>query len=190
MLSAISVIIMSLKENLLADLERSFFYAGQPDRVPTLGGVFKRVLNLHFLPVVIFRLAHSCHKKGWKPLANLFSLLNFLLFGIEIGQHCEISGGLFLPHTVGTVIGAWSIGKNAVIYQGVTLGTKSFETGYNKELRPLLGDNVTIGAGAKILGNITIGDNVTVGANAVVTRSMKSNVLVMGVPARIVKELT
>jgi serine O-acetyltransferase len=180
---------MSLKENLLADLERHFFYTGQPEKIPTIIGIVKKALNLRFLPVLLCRLAHSSYKRGWKPLASLFSLLNFVVFGIEIGQHCEIGGGLYLPHTVGTVIGAWSIGKNAVIFQGVTLGAKSIDAGYNSKNRPMVGDNVTIGAGAKVLGGILIGNNVTVGANAVVTKSLGSNVVAGGVPAKVIRYL-
>ncbi len=180
---------MSLKENLLADLERHFFYTGQPDRKTTIIGVVRKSLNLRFLPVLLCRLAHNCYKRGWKPLANLFSLLNFVVFGIEIAQHCEIGGGLYLPHTVGTVIGAWSIGKNAVIFQGVTLGAKSIDIGYSAENRPLVGDNVTIGSGAKLLGGILIGNNVTVGANAVVTKSLANNVIAAGIPAKVIQYL-
>jgi serine O-acetyltransferase len=180
---------MSLKECLLADLERQFFYDGQPDRLPTVSGVWKRALNPRFLPVVLFRLAHSCYVRGWGAMAKTLSLVNFVLFGIEIAQRCEIGGGLFLPHTVGTVIGARSIGKNAVIFQGVTLGAKSIDIGYNEHSRPLLGNNVTVGSGAKVLGGISIGDNVTVGANAVVTKSLESNVVAAGIPAQVIRKL-
>jgi serine O-acetyltransferase len=178
---------MNLKECLLADLERQFYYEGQSDLTPTVYGVLKQSLNPRFLPVVLFRLAHGCYSRGWGILAKLLSLVNFLLFGIEIAQRCEIGGGLFLPHTVGTVIGARSIGKNAVIFQGVTLGAKSIDIGYSEGSRPLLGDNVTIGAGAKVLGGVSIGDNVVVGANAVVTKSLENNVVAVGVPAQVIR---
>jgi serine O-acetyltransferase len=177
---------MSLKECLLADLERQFYYDGQSNQVPTVAGVWKRSLSPRFLPVVLFRLAHGCYGRGWRVLAKVLSLVSFLLFGIA--QRCEIGGGLFLPHTVGTVIGARSIGKNAVFFQGVTLGAKSINIGYKKENRPLLGNNVTIGAGAKVLGGV-IGDNVIVGANAVVTKSLESNVVVVGIPAELIRRL-
>jgi serine O-acetyltransferase len=180
---------MTLKECLLADLERQFFYDGQPDRVPTIVGVWKRALNPRFLPVVLFRLAHGCYCRGWGVPSKILSLMNFVLFGVEIAQRCEIGGGLFLPHTVGTVIGARSIGKNAVIFQGVTLGAKSIDIGYDPESRPLLGDDVTIGSGAKVLGGVLIGNNVTVGANAVVTKSLESNVVAAGIPAKVIRHL-
>jgi serine O-acetyltransferase len=179
---------MSLKEVLLADLERQFFYDGQPEKMPTLFGVVKRLNNPHFLPVVLFRLAHNCYCRNMGGLSKVLTLMNFLLFGIEIAQRCKIGGGLFLPHTMGTVIGAWSIGKNAVIFQGVTLGAKTIDIGFNQESRPILGDNVVIGSGAKVLGNVTIGDGTTVGANAVVTKSLGSNVLAVGIPAKVIRE--
>jgi serine O-acetyltransferase len=180
---------MSLKECLLADLERQFFYDSQPERVPTVVEICKRALNPRFLPVLLFRLSHSCYQQGWGALAKSLSLINFILFGIEIAQRCEIGGGLFLPHTMGTVIGARAIGKNAVIFQGVTLGAKSINIDYDKDSRPLLGDNVTVGSGAKVLGGISIGDNVIVGANAVVTKSLESNVLAVGIPAKVVRKI-
>jgi serine O-acetyltransferase len=179
---------MSLKEFLLADLERQFFYDGQPDRLPTLIGVIKRSVNPRFLPVVLFRLAHACYCKNMRGFAKVISLINFVLFGIEIAQRCEIGGGLYLPHTMGTVIGARAIGKNAVIFQGVTLGAKSIDIGYNEDQRPLLRDNVTIGSGAKVLGGLTIGNNVIIGANAVVTKSLKDNVVAVGIPAKIIRD--
>jgi serine O-acetyltransferase len=182
-------LVMSLKECLLADLERQFFYDGQPNRVPTVLGVFRRALHPRFLPVLLFRLAHSCYNRQWGALAKVLSLTNFVLFGIEIAQRCEIGGGLFLPHTVGTVIGAKLIGKNAVIFQGVTLGAKSVDIGYDEASRPSLGDNVVIGSGAKVLGGISIGDNVTVGANAVVTKSLEDRVVAVGIPATVVRRI-
>jgi serine O-acetyltransferase len=180
--------LMSLKEYLLADLERQFFYHGQPERLPTILGIWKRSLHPRFFPVVLFRLAHSCHCHGWGAMAKVLSLVNFVLFGIEIAVGCKIGGGLFLPHTVGTVIGARSIGKNAVIFSGVTLGSKVIDIGYHLDTRPMLGDNVMVGSGAKVLGWLEIGDNVTVGANAVVTKSIESNVLVVGIPAKILQQ--
>jgi len=83
-----------------------------------------------------------------------------------------------------SVIGAWRIGSNVTILQGVTLGAKRMDLGFDVRLRPEVGDNVVLGAGAKILGGIRIGDNVTVGANAVVVDSVEANCTVVGIPAR------
>jgi serine O-acetyltransferase len=120
-------------------------------------------------------------------LANLFAYLNILLFGIEISPKCDIGAGIFFPHTSGTVIGASKIGENAIIFQGVTLGAKELDMGFDTTLRPELGDGVTIGAGAKILGSVRIGHNVVVGANSVVLESVSANSTVAGVPARVVR---
>jgi serine O-acetyltransferase len=176
---------MKLKKILLADLQRQYYYAGRKDYMP---GVFKLLLNMfnpRFLPVVFCRWAHALYKCRLTPLARLVSLLNFVLFGIEIAMRCEIGDGLYFPHTIGTVIGALRIGRNSVIYHGVTLGAKEMDIGYHAEARPIIGENVIVGSGAKVLGGITIGDNVTIGANAVVTHSFPNNVLIGGVPARI-----
>ncbi len=108
---------------------------------------------------------------------------NLKRYGIEISPRCEIGPGLYLPHTHGTVIGAWQIGENAVIYQGVTLGAKNLDLVFSESLRPNLGDNVTIGAGAKVLGGVRIGNSSTVGANAVVTKDVNDHQTVVGIPA-------
>lgn len=179
----------SLKGKLLADLERQFFYDGQLERIPTTWGIWQKALNPRFLPIVLCRLANSCYCNNWKLLAKLFSVINFVLFGLEIAQRCEIGGGMYLPHTVGTVIGARSIGENAVIFQGVTIGAKFNDTGYDDDARPLIGDNVTIGAGAKVLGGISVGNNVTIGANAVVVKTLESSVVAVGVPAKVIRQL-
>jgi serine O-acetyltransferase len=86
------------------------------------------------------------------------------------------------------VIGAWRIGSNVSIFQGVTLGAKELDMGFDCKLRPEVGDNVVLGAGSKILGGIRIGDNVTVGANSVVVDSVDAGSTVVGIPARSVSK--
>jgi serine O-acetyltransferase len=178
---------MTLKQLLLSDLERQYHYDGTSSRTPTFFGILKKSLNPRFTPVFLWRISHHLYTLRLTPIAKLVSLLNFVIFGIEIGMRCEISGGLYLPHTVGTVIGANKIGRNVVIFQGVTLGAKELDLGYQPDKRPTIGDNVTIGSGAKILGGIHIGNNVTIGANAVVTKSLPDNVVAAGIPARIIR---
>jgi serine O-acetyltransferase len=178
---------MSLKQILLADLQRQYHYAGASDIQANTLGIFKKALNPRFAPVLLWRVASHFHQIHLTPLAKIASLLNFLIFGIEIGLQCEIGGGLYIPHPVGTVIGATKIGQNATILQGVTLGAKEIDISYLPQNRPTIGDNVTIGAGAKVLGGIVIGDNVTIGANAVVTKSLPDNVVAAGVPAKIIR---
>lgn len=117
-------------------------------------------------------------------LPKLLTYLNIVLFGIEVTPRCEIGPGVFFPHTSGTVIGAATIGANAIIYHGVTLGAKKLGSEFDPANRPEVGDSVVLGAGSKILGGITIGDNVIVGANSVVVRSVPPNKTVAGIPAR------
>ena len=106
--------------------------------------------------------------------------------GIEIHPGAKIGKGLFIDHGIGVVIGETSIiGDNVLLYQGVTLGGTGLEKG---KRHPTIGNNVVIGAGAKILGNITIGDNSYIGANAVVIKDVPSNSTVVGVPGRITKQ--
>ena len=112
------------------------------------------------------------------------SYLNQIIFGIEISPKCMIGPGIFFPHTSGTVIGASKIGRGVTIFQGVTLGAKQIDMKYDLALRPELGDFVVVGAGAKVLGGITLGDNVRVGANSVLLQSVPANATVAGVPAR------
>jgi serine O-acetyltransferase len=178
---------MSFKELLIGDLQRQYYYEGNPDRQATIFGAIQRTINPRFAPVVLFRLAQYLYHSGLKPLAKILSLISFIVFGIEIGLQCKIDGGLYVPHTVGTVIGADRIGRNVTIFQGVTLGAKELDLGFNPDKRPSIGDNVTIGSGAKVLGRITIGNNVTIGANAVVTKSLPDNVVAVGIPARIIR---
>jgi len=119
-------------------------------------------------------------------VAKLVSLLNFFFFGIEIAVRCPIGKGLFLPHTQGTVIGAWSVGENVTIFQGVTLGAKELDFSYQESSRPTVGDGVTIGAGAKIVGGVALGSHSRVGANAVVLDDVAPGALVVGIPAKVV----
>lgn len=93
----------------------------------------------------------------------------------------DIGGGLIIQHGVATIIAARKIGKNGWINQQVTIGYT------NDTDCPTLGDNVTVGAGAKVLGDVTVGNNVVIGANAVVVKDVPDDCVVVGVPARIVR---
>ena len=117
---------------------------------------------------------------------NISRILNVFLPSLkdlELGDCENIKGGLCIFHGFGVVINPFSrIGKNCIIFQGVTIGVS--EPGGKA---PVIGNDVFIGAGAKIIGNIEIGDNVRIGAGAVVIKDVPSNVTVAGVPAKIVK---
>lgn len=138
------------------------------------------------LPVVLFRLAEFFFERRLGIVAKLFSMTNVAVFGIEVSPKVQIGGGLFLPHTVGTVLGAERIGDNVTILQGVTLGTAEPDNGFTVSLRPLISNHVVIGAGAKVIGRVTIGDHAKVGANAVVLQDVPPYAIAVGVPARII----
>ena len=174
---------MNLQELLLADLERQDFYANTPDAPKTLGRVVFKAFSPRFAPVVLYRLSHFFWQKKLSPIAKLFSLFNFWFFGLEIAIRSEIGGGLYLPHTVGTVLSAEKIGNNCVIFGQVVLGAKEVDFAFTESLRPILGNDVMIGTGAKVLGGIQIGNRVKIGANAVVIRDVPDDSIAVGVPA-------
>jgi serine O-acetyltransferase len=178
---------LSLPEVLLADLERQYFYDGAVTRRVSIRGVVRRLTNPHFASVVLFRLSHALYRKGWRLLSRLTSAMNFVLFGVEIAARCEVGPGLYLAHTAGIVIGAARVGRNALIYNGVTIGAKEMDVAYTLASRPTIGDDVMIGAGAKVLGGIEIGDGVKIGANSVVTKSVSARSVVVGIPARLIR---
>ena len=164
-----------LKALLTADLKR--LSRGMPIGV-------QHVLSPRFVPVLLLRLARFCYlTPGLKMLAPVFTWSNVLFFGLEVTPRCRIGGGLFLPHTHGTVIGAYEIGAHVDIYQNVTLGAKFADLSYSEGTRPRLADGVVIGAGAKVLGDITIGRGAKVAANSLVIESVPPEVTVIGVPA-------
>ena len=130
------------------------------------------------------------HVSGWfwrhgmRLLARLVSQFARLFTGVEIHPGAEIGRRLFIDHGMGTVIGETAVvGDDVTLYQGVTLGGTGKEKG---KRHPTLGNNISIGSGAKLLGNITIGDNCRVGANSVVLRNVPPNSTIVGVPGHIV----
>lgn len=136
--------------------------------------------------IVLYRIAHVLLKARIPFLPRFLSQLARFFTGIEIHPGAQIKEGLFIDHGMGVVIGETSIvGNNVTLYQGVTLGGTGKERG---KRHPNIGDNVVIGTGAKILGNITIGENSYIGANAVVVKDVPPNSTVVGVPGRIAKQ--
>lgn len=137
-----------------------------------------------FHALLLHRIAHYFHKKGLVLLPRLISHLNRFLTGIEIHPGAKIGKGFFIDHGMGIVIGETAeIGENVTLYQGVTLGGTGKEKG---KRHPTIGNNVVIGAGAKILGPFKVGDNTKIGAGAVVLKEVPPNSTVVGVPGRIV----
>ena len=129
-------------------------------------------------------LSHWLWRHGMRFLARLNSQFARLFTGIEIHPGAELGRRLFIDHGIGTVIGETAIvGNDVTLYQGVTLGGTGKEKG---KRHPTLGNNISIGSGAKLLGNITIGDNCRVGAGSVVLRNVPANSTIVGVPGHIV----
>jgi len=164
------------------DIKRYYELLGRPKKVNFLT-VLISCFNPRLLPVILIRASALCGAIHLGVLAKGLSFLNFLLFGIEASSKVKIGEGLFLPHTTGTILGAESIGKNVTIMHGVTLGAREIDFHYSLESRPVIGNNVFIGAGAKIIGPIKIGDNARIGANAVVLKDVPPSALAVGVPA-------
>jgi len=130
------------------------------------------------------RIAHFLWMHNLKFAARVVSQFNRFMTGIEIHPGATISKGFFIDHGMGVVIGETAeVGENCLLYHGVTLGGVSLA---KKKRHPTLGNNVVIGAGAKVLGAITLGDNVQVGANAVVLKDVPPNSVVVGIPGRVV----
>jgi serine O-acetyltransferase len=158
---------ISLKEILFNDkLKLLFFY---------------RLTNHYYYKInknPIERLLQSIFNKFFQYYSRKFC--------IDFKAKVKIGYGLHIPHPIGIVInGKSTIGNNCTIMQQVTLGNNLLEI--NKA--PIIGDNVKIGAGAKIIGNVKIGDNVIIGANAVVTKDIPENCVVGGVPAKIIRKI-
>ena len=137
-----------------------------------------------FHAIMLHRLAHRFYRARFYLLARLISQFSRSLTGIEIHPGAKIGRRFFIDHGMGVVIGETAeIGDDVLLYQGVTLGGTGKEKG---KRHPTIGNNVVIGGGAKVLGNITVGDCVKIGAGSVVVHSVPNNSTVVGIPGRIV----
>lgn len=138
-----------------------------------------------FKAVRSHRKANWCYRHNLKFLARWISQRSRRKTGIEIHPAAQIGRGLFIDHGMGVVIGETTqIGDNCTLYQGVTLGGTGKDQG---KRHPTLGNNVLVGAGAKVLGPFTVGDNARVAAGAVVLAAVPEDATAVGVPARVVK---
>jgi serine O-acetyltransferase len=155
------------------------------ERDPAARNWLEVVLCYPGLQAILFhRFAHWLYRIGFPIIPRLISQLSRFLTGIEIHPGAQIGKGVFIDHGMGVVIGETTIiGDYALIYQGVTLGGTGKESG---KRHPTLGENVVVGAGAKVLGNLQIGNHVRIGAGSVVLRDVPSKCTVVGVPGRIV----
>ncbi|MTK12509.1 MAG: serine acetyltransferase [Clostridiaceae bacterium] len=142
------------------------------------------IMDTGFRGIVLYRICHfNCkHSKYRVYISYLFFKL---LTSIEISPRAIIGPGLFFPHTLCIVIGQASLGDNCTIYNGVTIGAKlPFHDKY-----PEIGNDVYIGAGSTILGDIKVGNNVTIGAKTLVLKDIPDNSVVAGIPAEIMKKV-
>lgn len=154
-------------------------------RDPAARGALDVVLSYPgFHAVAAHRFIHALHRTGIPLLPRWLSNLNRFFTGIEIHPNARIGRGFFIDHGMGVVIGETAVvGENCTIYQGVTLGGTSLSHG---KRHPTLGNNVTVGVGAALLGPIVIGDNAKIGGGSVVVKDVPANATAVGVPARVV----
>ncbi|HEX5322281.1 MAG TPA: hypothetical protein VFW40_00745 [Capsulimonadaceae bacterium] len=164
-----------------ADLWRAkqFLGVGRPDKI-----TLREILGLYghhpqTWAVTLYRLAAGLKKRRVLFLPRLISRHVHLGYGLEIGLDMPVGGGLFIAHCQGNVIYAKAIGENATFIHAVTLGMR------NEVAFPRLGNDVFVGAGARILGNVIIGDGARIGANAVVIEDVPAGATAVGVPAKV-----
>ncbi|MDD4179323.1 MAG: serine O-acetyltransferase [Candidatus Margulisbacteria bacterium] len=156
------------------------------DRDPAAANIFEVLIYQGLWAVWIHRFAHLLYKLHIPFIPRLISQIMRILTLIEIHPGAQVGRRFFIDHGNGTVIGATTvIGHDVTIYQGVTLGGTGKERG---KRHPTIGNNVVIGAGAIVLGNITIGDNARIGAGAVVTKDVPPDTTVVGNPSWILKQ--
>ncbi len=154
-------------------------------RDPAARNAFEVLTNYPGLHALLaHRINHRLWNSGLKWPARTGSSVARWLTGIEIHPGARIGRGFFIDHGMGVVIGETAvIGDNVTLYQGVTLGGTSWKQG---KRHPTLGDNVVVGAGAKLLGPFTVGTDAKVGSNAVVTRQVPEGATVVGIPGRVI----
>ena len=154
------------------------------ERDPAARSTFEVLLcypGVHAL--ALHRVAHAIWRRGWTITARFLSHIARFLTGIEIHPAARLGPGLFIDHGMGVVIGETAeVGENVTLLQGVTLGGTSLK---REKRHPTLGNNVVVGAGAKIIGAFKIGDGSRIGAGSVVVREVPTNSVVVGVPGRV-----
>ncbi len=144
------------------------------------------LLYAGFHAIVAHRVTHALWNMKVPFLPRAISQLARFFTGIEIHPGAQIGRGFFIDHGAGVVIGETAIiGDDVTLFQGVTLGGTGKEKG---KRHPTLGNNIIVGTGAKVLGNITVGDNSYIGANAVVIKDVPPNATVVGVPGRVTRQ--
>lgn len=171
---------MSLIEEIRSDYKAVFV------RDPAVRGALDVIINYSGLhAIILHRIIHRLWNLKIPVLPRFLSQIVRIFTGVEIHPAAKIGTGFFIDHGTGVVIGETTeIGSDCLIYQGVTLGGTGKEKG---KRHPTLGNNVVVGAGAKILGSITIGSYAKIGANSVVLEDVPQHAIVVGIPAKIIK---
>lgn len=170
------MILTKIKQDLQAVFDRDPAATSKLEVILTYAG---------FHALLAYRITHWLKARDIPILPRVISQLARWVTGVEIHPSAKIGTGFFIDHGMGVVIGETAeIGDYVTLFQGVTLGGTGKERG---KRHPTLGNHVVVGAGAKILGGITIGDNVKIGANSVVLKNVAANSTVIGVPARVIK---
>jgi len=157
------------------------------ERDPAASGILDVVLSYPgFHAITAHRAIHAIYAAGVPILPRFLSHIVRFATGIEIHPAATIGDGFFIDHGMGVVIGATTIiGRNVTLYQGVTLGGTSLNPG---KRHPTLLDNVVVGVGAAVLGDIVVGENSQVGAGSVVVKDVPPNSTVVGIPGRVVSK--
>lgn len=157
------------------------------DKDPAIRSRFELLFNYPgLIAIVHYRFAHALHKRGFRLLARILMGFTQFLTNIDIHPGAKIGRRVFIDHGIGVVIGETAeVGDEVTLYQGVSLGGVSLE---KVKRHPTIERGVVIGAGAKILGNITVGANSKVGANSVVIRSVPRDSTAVGNPARVIEK--
>jgi serine O-acetyltransferase len=166
----------------LADLRRDIRAVRERD--PAARSTLEVLLCYPGVHALAFhRFAHAMWRRGWTIPARFLSHVSRFVTGIEIHPAAKLGPGLFIDHGMGVVIGETAeVGENVTLLQGVTLGGTSLK---REKRHPTLGNNVVVGAGAKIIGAFKIGDGSRIGAGSVVVREVPTNAVVVGVPGRV-----
>lgn len=173
-----------LREILMGDLRNTIRVIRERDPAAT-SSIQVALLYSGFHAIIGYKISHWFYKKKCFFIARMVSQFTRFTTGIEIHPGATIGKGLFIDHGSGVVIGETAvIGDNCTIYQGVTLGGTGKHTG---KRHPTLGNNVMVGAGAKVLGPFKVGDNSKIAAGAVVLDEIPENCTAVGIPARVIK---
>lgn len=150
---------------------------------PAIQSVWEVILYPSFHALTFHKVSHKLYNLKLYFLARLISQISRFFTGIEIHPGAKIGKRVFIDHGMGVVIGETAeVGDNVTIYHGVTLGGVGLEKG---KRHPSIGNNVVIGAGAKVLGPIEVGENSRIGANSVVLRPIPKDKTAVGIPAKV-----